>query len=151
LKGKRFFFFKKRFTNCDDVNNIFSKLVKYQPSNTGKFYLKIASIFFAQLCPWGNGVENNNNTSTLATLTHVCYVINSVLGIFISTNKIFLKIQYFASQIFVVKKKIENFNIFRNNIISVEVAKVVKVPSSLLPCFLLAKFRQKEKYFFFFF
>jgi hypothetical protein len=34
---------------------------------------------------------------------HVCYVINSVLGIFISTNKIFLNIQYFASQIFAIK------------------------------------------------
>ncbi len=61
-----------------------------------------------------------------------------------------MKIQYFASQIFVINFFFfENFNIFRNNIISVEVAKLVKVTNSLLPCFLLAKFRQKEKYFFF--
>jgi hypothetical protein len=74
-------------------------------------------------------IENNNNTSTLPTLTHVCYVINSVLGIFISTNKIFLKIQYFLLHKFLLLKSFFfiNFNIFRNNIISVEVAKVVKV------------------------
>jgi hypothetical protein len=41
--------------------------------------------------------------------------------IFISTNKIFLKIQYFPSQFFLGEKLI----ISENNIISIEAAKVV--------------------------
>jgi hypothetical protein len=46
---------------------------------------------------------------------------------FISTNDIFLNIHYFPSQHFFDLKEIifEIFNIFQNNIISVELAKVL--------------------------
>jgi hypothetical protein len=46
---------------------------------------------------------------------------------FISTNEIFLNIHYFPSQYFFDLKEIifENFNISENNIISVELGKVL--------------------------
>jgi hypothetical protein len=48
---------------------------------------------------------------------------------FISTNGIFLNIDYYPSQQFLDEEEIifENFNIFENNIISVELAKVLRV------------------------
>jgi hypothetical protein len=56
--------------------------------------------------------------STLATSTHVCWIINAF---FILTNKIFLKVQCFSSQIFVIWFLFcENFNISEYNIINVE-------------------------------
>jgi hypothetical protein len=47
--------------------------------------------------------------------------------IFISTNGIFLKIQAFPSQYFLIWKGIifENFNIYENNIMNLELAKVL--------------------------
>jgi len=47
--------------------------------------------------------------------------------IFILISKIFLKIQYLLSQLFIIWIFFwENFNIYENNIISVEANKVVK-------------------------
>jgi len=48
--------------------------------------------------------------------------------IFISTNGIFLNIHYFPSQHFFDLEEMifENFNIYENNIISVELAKVLR-------------------------
>jgi hypothetical protein len=64
--------------------------------------------------------------STLAISTHVCWIIN--FENFISTKfEIFLNIHYYPSQYFFDLEEIifENFNNSENNVISVELAKVL--------------------------
>jgi hypothetical protein len=84
--------------------------------------LKISDFFFWERTKF---VKENIESSGILYLLKWKFQILINFEIFISTNIIFLKIQYFPSQFYLRKKLCEKLNISENNIISIEAGKVV--------------------------